>query len=396
MDAIAKNVLDALSQEVMPSYDKLGSLPPDILVLVFNCLPAADRIRAERVCKNWQRLIKLYGWTSFRVANDNTVTNRGWRHLDKLLDRCATHIKELDLHGQRIITCWAEILHRLPNLRHLALTHVNLFPKDVSTLADSYPKIKSLSFSDMGESTFDNISSLLGRCPNLEHVSFEKYWFNFASFSFDGLSPTVKSIEMSDDHYCMELFPEVKRRNIMIESLVLKCRYRLNEIELQQLMTLDISSLKYLDISLNQVTRLQFVDFIPQLSKLQGLEVHVVGSDGKNCLNEYFNTDANIKPKEIVKALESCKTLRTILCESDGSIDYTEILQYFTASHQNEGEPSGPNDNRIAHLYFGFQRPENHVEHKWAKFYWRDNALPESPVVLKLRRSVLSEPPLVF
>ena len=45
-------------------------LPDECLALIFQKLEWQDRLRSERVCRRWNRVVKASGWTHFNAFDD--------------------------------------------------------------------------------------------------------------------------------------------------------------------------------------------------------------------------------------------------------------------------------------------------------------------------------------
>ena len=103
---------DELSEE--DSYMSIQKLNDDCLMCIFKFLPAADRIKIERVCKRWQEVAKK-SWNQFKDLNlDPSILGLksfGSRHqyskiddhvVEEILKRCGRYLKKVNVRFNHI------------------------------------------------------------------------------------------------------------------------------------------------------------------------------------------------------------------------------------------------------------------------------------------------------
>lgn len=161
-----------LSDEA-PSTDREDSyptccLPDDILLKVFSYLLVADRIRIERVCKQW-RHVALLSWQSVRTLHFENVFQGLFAKgqsvlthaiLKSVLQRGCQNLQSLDISASpTLLTSHScELIGReCPNLSHINLSGMRINNRDIQELSRQCSKLKKVELKrckDIGEKGF--------------------------------------------------------------------------------------------------------------------------------------------------------------------------------------------------------------------------------------------------
>ncbi|KAI1732664.1 hypothetical protein Ddc_01542 [Ditylenchus destructor] len=108
---------------------------------------------------------------------------------------------------------------------------------------------------------------------------------------------------------------------------------------------------------------------------------------------EYIETDANLPMEVVANILKSCKKLSTIAW-SCNNLDFASLHQIVNDVRQREPLPVTLNDERILNVRLGSSDNLNVApKHPWIKYH---TSIPESPIVLAIRYSSLSNRPYVI
>ncbi|KAI1696403.1 F-box/LRR-repeat protein 2 [Ditylenchus destructor] len=216
------SVPEKRSRRIMPVRGvSMNVLPDDILVIIFELLPPADRCRTERVDQRWRDLAKFRSWSNFKVlkADDFPVTSNGevvvGYPLDSVLPRCAKFLDEVDLRRfHNSIDAFEKNVRYMAKLRHLHLGNerVNLI-----RLVRFLPKLKSLALHGR-EIDSAGIKDIRTNCKELEllHLTGRLYSPGFNCRA--RLPSTLKCFEINNlDIYTV--MDRINEQGIQLESL---------------------------------------------------------------------------------------------------------------------------------------------------------------------------------
>lgn len=139
----------------------INQIPDDILIKIFQYLHPHQRVRIERVSKNWNRL-SLYSWTKFHIFNRIHVPPK--RELEflkpiaglkSILSRCGPYLKRVDFGSN----C---------NLGYLNC--------DILSFVNQYcPNVENIKIHDELVTNF-SLANLAQKCLNLHSFTFETFF----------------------------------------------------------------------------------------------------------------------------------------------------------------------------------------------------------------------------
>ncbi|XP_043278174.1 putative RNA-binding protein EEED8.10 isoform X2 [Venturia canescens] len=130
----------------------IHTLNDDCLTEIFLCLPVADRIRMERVCKRWQA-VSHKSWRAVKKLDLSSLTwglNTRMRKqyvdtpaLRKVLLKCGNFLNHIDFSHPHILSPSAlTIVGKFcPNLQTVDISHINLSQAGIRSLSENCKNI---------------------------------------------------------------------------------------------------------------------------------------------------------------------------------------------------------------------------------------------------------------
>ncbi|KAI1691864.1 f-box-like domain-containing protein [Ditylenchus destructor] len=117
----------------------INELPDWCLAQIFEKFPLKERLKAEQVCKKWQKVAKKLSWTNFRIFNNR---NYDYSRMTAFFDLCGRYLHHLQLtcsEGTAI-----NLLKMALNVQHLCLDHIKMNGEHLKELSQILPNLKSL------------------------------------------------------------------------------------------------------------------------------------------------------------------------------------------------------------------------------------------------------------
>lgn len=117
----------------------IDELPDECLTRIFHLVDWHDRLRAEKVCLRWRRVVRAHGWDYFHTFDSNMASYRmellgkytqvldePASRLPSMMARFGSTLRELSLHvtwemARNKQAALPEILDLCPSVRHLRL-----------------------------------------------------------------------------------------------------------------------------------------------------------------------------------------------------------------------------------------------------------------------------------